>query len=318
MVVGTDFLHIHFRLACVVVFLQQVERGELIVQERLSRIDGRRQLLDRKRLAIGLGIFLSYLHRKSCSTTIGLCCSRLFGFCGRPLTSSRQLNNNRVLIFARKLCGINHARSHIYGILRFQVATRLTILLLGVRDGELNLRREVFHRIQGLTDNLDGLCAQVGEEGKGHYQQDGCESRRTNDVFQLLHTEQAVVAAGIEHLVAHHRREELGKRYRAPNHDQRQAEEPLPEVHLVDAHQSQSHQNDEDGNQESRQSEVHRDERVGQYSSDGTAIICKLSVRVEPFAWSEVFQNTLVGLTGGEIRNHGDGYIHRQTNENDS
>ena len=162
----------------------------------------------------------------------------------------------------RQLRGINHARSHIYGILRFQVATRLAIPLLGVRNGELNLRREVFHRIQRLTDDLDGLCAQIGEEGKGHNEQDSREPRRTDDILQLLHTEQAVVAAGIEHLVAHHRREELGKRYRAPNHDQRQSEEPLPEVHLVDAHQSQSHQNDEDGNQESRQSEVHRDERV--------------------------------------------------------
>ena len=318
MVVGTDFLHVHFRLACVVVLLQQVERGELIVQEWLTRIDGRRQLLDRKRLTIGLGIFLSYLNRKSCRTTVGLYRWHLFGFCCRPLTSRWQLNNNRVLIFVRKLRGIYHARSHIYGILRFQVATRLAILLLGVRDSELNLRREVFHRIQRFTDDLDGFCAQIGEEGKGHNEQDGRESRRTNDILQLLHTEQAVVAAGIENLVAHHRREELGKRYRAPNHDQCQAEEPLPEVHLVDAHQSQSHQNDEDGNQESRQSKVHRDERVGKNSSDGTAIICKLSVRVEPFARSEVFQDTLVGLTGGEIRNHGDGYIHRQTNENDS
>ena len=127
-----------------------------------------------------------------------------------------------------------------------------------------------------------------------------------------------MIATGVIHLIAHERGEELGEGNRTPHHHECQTEEPLPEVHFVGTHQPQAHQDDEYRDEECGQSEVNSDEGISQNSSDGTAIICKLAVGIEPFAWSQVFQDALVGLPRLEIGHHSNRQEDCHTDKDDS
>ena len=114
---------------------------------------------------------------------------------------------------------------------------RFSIFRLIVGDGELNLRSEVFHWIQRLSDDLYRLSTQIGEKCQSHEQQNGSQSWWANNVLQLLHAEQTVIATGIEHLIAHKRCQEFSHGYRTPNHDECQTEEPFQQIHFVGSHE---------------------------------------------------------------------------------
>ena len=109
--------------------------------------------------------------------------------------------------------------------------------MLIVGDGELNLRSEVFHWIQRLSDDLYRLSTQIGEKCQSHEQQNGSQSWWANNVLQLLHAEQTVIATGIEHLIAHKRCQEFSHGYRTPNHDECQTEEPFQQIHFIGSHE---------------------------------------------------------------------------------
>ena len=301
LVVAADFLHIHLGFARVVVFFQQVERGEFVVEEGFARIDGCFPDFLCRQVALGFFLFFRHFYHQFVIVVVTLYGRRLL----RVVVVCRKLYDGRWLRLFNNGRRVHHG-SH---------GRLLDLVLVG--DREFDFRREVFHGVQHLAHHVDGFGAQIGEEGQRNDEQDGRQSRRSHEVFHLLHAEQAVVSARVIDLLVHERREEFRERHRAPNHHQRHAEEPFPEIYLIDAHQPQSGQHEEGRNQESRQSEVHRDEVIRNDGAERAAVVGKLSVGIQPFARTHILKQALVGLSGVQVRNHrNDGVDGRQNEYN--
>ena len=106
-----------------------------------------------------------------------------------------------------------------------------------------------------------------------------------------------MVSTGVKYLVTHHGRQEFCKCDGTPDHQQDKSEKPFQQIYLIGPHQLKTHKNDENRYDKCRKTKVDGDEFISYDSTDGTAIICKLMIAVQPFTWSEVFKNALVGLT---------------------
>ena len=81
-----------------------------------------------------------------------------------------------------------------------------------VNHCELHLVPYVSDRIHHLTHNGDGLRSKIGKVSQHDNDEYRHQSRCTDKVFHVLYAESTMVAAGIEHLIAHQGGEELGKR----------------------------------------------------------------------------------------------------------
>ena len=125
-----------------------------------------------------------------------------------------------------------------------------------------------------------------------------------------------MVAAGVEHMIAHQRSEELGERYGTPYHHQGGSEEPLYKVHSVDSHHLQSAKHHEQRNQECRQSERTGYQEVRYYGSQAAADVLELPSGVLYLARSQCCDEALVGLRGVEVAHESYGDIYRYGYEN--
>ena len=74
---------------------------------------------------------------------------------------------------------------------------------------EFHLIRYISDRIERLSHDGDGLGGDIGEECDCHEEEDGGESRRTNDILQGLNHKHSVLTARIEDETAEDRSEEL-------------------------------------------------------------------------------------------------------------
>lgn len=170
-------------------------------------------------------------------------------------------------------------------------------LVVVVGNLELHLIRYISDRVERLSDDGDGLRREIGEEGDSHEEEDGGKSRRPHYVFQILYHEESMLSAGIEDESTHDRSEELGESDRRPYHDNHQAEEPFPEVHLVCIHELQASHDDVARQEECRETEVHGYEPVGDDGTQGAAVVLELLLVVGPFACFQILQYTLVGIS---------------------
>lgn len=208
-----------------------------------------------------------------------------------------------------------HRHHHVAGLFLllhewYGPSVFLVILLLVVGDYKAHLTIEIADGVENLPDDGDCLGTDVGEKEDGHQDEDGRQSRCANDILEELTAEKAMTAAGVEHLVAHDGREELGKGDRAPHHEDGEAQEPLQQVDVVvGMHHAQSHETQEDGNDEGRETKTACDEEMGDECSHRTARVLELLLGIEPFAGLQVEYEALVGLSCREERHKGRDHV---------
>ena len=87
----------------------------------------------------------------------------------------------------------------------------LLLLLPMVGNLEFHLIRYIADRVECLSHDGDGLGGDIGEECDRHEEEDGGESRRTDDILQGLDHIHSVLSARIEDETAEDRSEELGE-----------------------------------------------------------------------------------------------------------
>ena len=87
----------------------------------------------------------------------------------------------------------------------------LLLLLPVVGNLEFHLIRYIAYRVERLSHDGDGLGGDIGEECDRHEEEDGGESRRTDDILQGLDHIHSVLSARIEGETAEDRSEELGE-----------------------------------------------------------------------------------------------------------
>ena len=87
----------------------------------------------------------------------------------------------------------------------------LFLLLPMVGNLEFHLIRYIADRVESLSHDGDGLGGDIGEECDRHEEEDGGESRRTDDILQGLDHIHSVLSARIEDEIAEDRGEELGE-----------------------------------------------------------------------------------------------------------
>ena len=146
-------------------------------------------------LLILIFLLLSHLLQR---TFLVLVCHLVLGC----LLSLRVLVRLILFIFHRTLGSI--PVSFIDGII-------LLLLLLMVGNLEFHLIRYIADRIECLSHDGDGLGGDIGEECDRHEEEDGGESRRTDDILQGLDHKHAVLSARIEDETTEDRSEELGE-----------------------------------------------------------------------------------------------------------
>ena len=307
-----------------VVFLQQVERRELILEPRHAWIDGYRKVgLLVERFAAGLLFAGASLYMQL--NVVVLRCV-FYRFRRVKSTTAAFLVEHQFdvgLAFPFLLFDGGHDDCRLNGLSGLLGCGRfgcwVVCLLLVVGDDKLHLVGECADGVEHASHHVDGLRAEVGQEDEGHQGQDSRQTGCADDVVEPLAAVQSVVAAGIEHLVAHDRSEELGERHRAPDHDDDDGHEPLQQVHLrVDTHHLQSGENHEQRDEEGRQPEAACHEEPRKQRPHRAAAVLEVAVGVEPFAGSKVQDEALVGLSRREVRHEGDGDVHRQQQEDKS
>ena len=149
-------------------------------------------------LLILIFLLLSHLLQR---TFLVLVCHLVLG-CLLSLRSLGVLVRLILFIFHRTLGSI--PVSFIDGIILF-------LLLPMVGNLEFHLIRYIADRVECLSHDGDGLGGDIGEECDRHEEEDGGESRRTDDILQGLDHIHSVLSARIEDETAEDRSEELGE-----------------------------------------------------------------------------------------------------------
>ena len=218
-VVRLNLVHINDRRA--VVFIQQIKARELILGERLPRIDRRVKVNSLRcdifrshslHLWLGDGISqLLTLTRRSCRCYLTRSSFRLLGFI--KLGEIGEVHDIIRLTFLRNL--IIGWFLHIIIIRRIS----LTAFILGtdslrqifvicyrvIVDRDLYLVVEIFDRVKNLTDDLYCLMTEIGKESNGCDDKQCDESGCSDNILEALHTEQAMHATGVIDLITHER-----------------------------------------------------------------------------------------------------------------
>ena len=312
----------------VVIFLQQAQCRVLVVGERLLRVDGGVELfVGGHHFARSLLVLCAdgnvhpYFLARSCrggscdlyffyrSWSLGY--GSFYGWSGHDVQVDGTCRF-RVLVFlshffflAFCLIGIHHLFLRV-----------LVHVVRMVGNDKLHLVRDESHGVQYLLYHVYGLGGKEGKERNGHKEQYGGKSRRTYKVFERLHDEESLLAAGIEDQTVAEGRQELGECYRAPYHHHHQCQKPLEQFYLVGMHNLKAHHDEEDGQQECWESQVGGHEPISHDGTERTAIVLELVFGIVPFSLAHVFQNALVGSSCVDERNHGDDDVSRHENEN--
>ena len=156
-------------------------------------------------------------------------------------------------------------------------------LFVRVAFADVDFHRNLLQIAQGveyLADKDDGLHAEVGQETDGYQGQQSRQTWCAHETFNLLTDGQSVVATGVVACAVEEWGEELGKRYRAPYHDDCQAHEPLEQLDLVGTYQTQRNQENVHGNQEGCQTEAALDEEPCRPCAHTTAGVLEFMVLV--------------------------------------
>ena len=246
------------RAGVAVILLEQAERGKLPRHEGLAGVDGRREVCRAGHgrpagLLVALGHLDAHAHLLLAGSFFLLLRLRIVGGIQRLLVGvlARQVVVQK--LHRLRLRVVKDLRVLALGgtdnrILCRVVLPRVLVVVAVFLDRKLHLAREIVYGVEHLANDVDGLRGDVGHKRDGHDQEDGDKARRAHHVLQPLADVCAMVAARIEHLLAHQGGEKLGEGDAAPRHDDRHAEEPFQEVQPREgAHHPQAAKQQEGG-----------------------------------------------------------------------